>query len=311
MRLPRRATAIIAATALTVIGLTACKSSGVPAPQVTSSATSSSSAPPAPVGAAFTHGTTVRNVLAGAKAALGKIGTYSYTHFDDDINAALSDLTPAYGARFKAKTVGLKDTVVRLKNTSKATKIVVGLASLDAYLESATVLATFTQTLTGDTRPPRRVTKVVALVGMVEINKKWLVNSLAIPPAGPPSVGTPTLGSTELLAALAAGENEIATLGVLRKAHFADDYKKWLSLTTGALHTKLAKAEKGTKAAFSHSGADLSSVCKAAAVESVSATKVELLVFVTATGKHTTDSLSRMTLEKIKGHWLTAAVTVL
>jgi hypothetical protein len=311
VRSSRCARAVVALAMAAALAACSATSTGSSPEPTGSTGPSSSSAPPKPLGAVFTHPSIAQNAMAGATAALTKLATYSYKSFDSDIKAAEADMTPSYAARYAAKAPGLKATVVRLKNTSTASKVVVGVVSIDESLESGTVLAGFTQTTTGTTYPPRTVTKVVALVGMIELNQKWLVNSLAIPPAGPPAPGDFSLGSQDLTTALASGESEITTLGTLSKAHFHSDYTKWLSVTTGALKKKLTKAESTTKSAIAHSAVKLTTICKAAAVESASGTKVELLVYVTATGKHSTSNLSRMTVENIDGHWLAESLTEL
>ena len=299
--------AVLLAAAVVLTGCRHNGSSSTPPSQ--SYAPPSTSSAPKPAGAAFSHGDIVKAVAAGAKAGITKLGTYSYQHFDDDVKAVEADLTPSYASRYAAKTKGLKATVVRLKNTSAASNVVIGISDIDVGLESATVIAGFTQTLTGVTVPHRTVTKVVAVVGMVELNRKWLINSLAIPPAGPPTAATPTVGSQPLLDAVTAAVSEVTTLGTLSKAHFDSDYKKWLSVSTGSLKSKLAKAESSTKTSYEHTDAHLTSVCKAVGVVTASNTKVELLIYVTASGKRTTNTLSRMTLENVKGHWLTESLT--
>ncbi|WP_338182379.1 hypothetical protein [Jatrophihabitans sp.] len=259
----------------------------------------------APSGPAFTHKSTIDDVLKAARSGLTKLGTYAYGTYDKDIAAAESYLTASYGARFKANADAQKATAEKLHSVSKVSGMTVAVSAIGADLESAQIVAGFSQIVTGTSVPHRRVNLVAAEAGLIEVNGKWQINALAIPPNGPAVPTTYTLATDDLSAAVAAGTRTVVTVGTLRRKHLGYDYAKWLDATTGALHDKLAKAEKATEASMKNARADLSATCKTIGVETInSSTKVTLLAYVTATGVRTSATLSEVTMEKVKGSWL-------
>jgi hypothetical protein len=306
-----RLTTVASAATLTALTLTACASTSLPTAGTTPPVALTSTAAPAPATPAFTHKTTVDNVVAAAKAALTSLGTYAYGTYDKDIAAASKYLTATYSAHFNATATAQKSIALKLHSVSRISAVTVGIASLGEDFESATVLAGFTQLVTGTSTPHRRLSKVSAVVSMVEVNRKWLIGALAIPPLGPAAVGTYSLGSNELVDAMTAATTLVVTLGTLRRKHVASDYAKWLAGTTGALHTTLAKAQKSTAAAFTHAKADLLSICRAIGIVAVGTTTVEFLVYVSSIGSTTSNTLSELTVDKVDGHWLGAQIKTL
>jgi hypothetical protein len=254
--------------------------------------------------AEFAHPTTVENAIAGAKTALTMLGTYSYSTYDKNVAEAAQYLTPAYAAHFKATAMAQKPVAVKLHNVSRVSAVTVGISSLAENLESATVVAGFTLTVTGESTPHRQVSKIAATATLIELNQKWQLGSLTIPPIGPAAGPTYALASSDLADAMTAATNVAVVVGTLRRTHIATDYAAWLADTTGGLHAKLAKARKRTEAAFTHSKADLRTVCKAIGIVTIGSHSVEFLVYVSSSGSLTANTLSELTVDNVGGRWL-------